>query len=174
MPTRPSVPSGVAVEEIVSRLRCELEPTLRDAAKRAAASEHERTREWLETRGLPKAARVAQREAFNVLRQHGLVNAARARACAGESAELGLAACEAARTLTPDEVRELAEACVAMLETHGRPIEATLAEMSTEAGGWLLAADAPRVRELAESLADRSIEGGNAESSRVEKKKSGC
>jgi hypothetical protein len=52
----------VPVKEIVSRLRRELEPSLQSAARQAAAREHERTREWLESRGLPKAARVAQRE----------------------------------------------------------------------------------------------------------------
>src|SRR5438128_9400292 len=62
-----------AVDEIVRRLKVELEPSLRAAAVEAAAHEHERTREWLENRGLPKAARVAQREAFNVLRQHGVI-----------------------------------------------------------------------------------------------------
>ena len=62
-----------SVDEIIRRLRVELEPTLRTAAVQAASHEHERTREWLENRGLPKAARVAQREAFNVLRQYGVI-----------------------------------------------------------------------------------------------------
>lgn len=50
-----------------------LEPAVREAAAQAVAREHERTREWLERRGLPKAARVAQREVYNVLRQYGVI-----------------------------------------------------------------------------------------------------
>jgi hypothetical protein len=143
----------VPVDEIVSRLRRELEPELLTAARQAAAREHERTREWLESRGLPKAARVAQREAYNVLRQHGVIGAANERA----RAELGMGRqgqnTPAAKALTPDEVREVAESCVAMLEAHGRAIDVTLAEISAEAGGFLLPVDAPKVRELAEAIA---------------------
>src|SRR3712207_8744426 len=36
--------------------------------------------EWLENRGLPKAARVAQREAYNVLKNHGVISAVAERA----------------------------------------------------------------------------------------------
>ncbi|MDQ3803884.1 MAG: hypothetical protein M3416_08670 [Acidobacteriota bacterium] len=168
-PARPSAPSAVpptasaeavgetarsiSTEEIVSRLVRELEPPMRAAAAQAAAREHERTREWLESRGLPKAARVAQREAFNVLRQHGLVGAAARDARAGRG--VGRYECQpaAARPLTPDEVREFAETCVAMLEVHGQSIDVTLSELSVEAGGVLLPDDAPKVRELAEALA---------------------
>jgi hypothetical protein len=141
----------VPVEEIVSRLKSELEPTLQSAARQAATREHERTREWLESRGLPKAARVAQREAFNVLRRHGLFGADTRRAAAGS---VGLNDCvrEQVRPLSPEEIKELAESCVAMLEVHGRAIDVTLSELSAEAGGILLAEDAPRVRELAESM----------------------
>jgi hypothetical protein len=53
----------------------------------------------------------------------------------------------------PEEIRELAETCVAMLEVHGQSIDTTLAELSVEAGGVLLVADASRVRELAEAMA---------------------
>jgi hypothetical protein len=154
LPSRAQLTVSVPVEEIVSRLRSELEPTLQSAARRAAVQEHERTREWLESRGLPKAARVAQREAFNVLRQHGLVGTPsrertpfRADAAERENAPA------AARALSPEEVRELAETCVAMLEVHGQAIEVTLAQLSAEAGGILLSEDAPKVRELAETMA---------------------
>jgi hypothetical protein len=50
----------VPVEEIVSRLRHELEPSLRSAARRAAAEEHERTREWLESGWRTAACRRRQ------------------------------------------------------------------------------------------------------------------
>jgi hypothetical protein len=152
-PPRTALRVDVPVEEIVSRLRRELEPSLQSAARRAAAQEHERTREWLESRGLPKAARVAQREAFNVLRQHGLVGEAATRTRAGVEVGRSHRAPADARRLSPDEIRELAETCVAMLEVHGQSIDVTLAELSAEAGGILLAEDAPEVRETANALA---------------------
>lgn len=142
-----------SIDVLTETLLVRLEPTVRAVATRTAAREHERTREWLESRGLPKATRVAQRETFNMLRQHGLINtvprpgvsAAVGRNESAEPAEL--------RSLSLAEVRELAETCVAMLEVHGRAIDVTLAELSAEAGGILLAEDAPKVRELALALA---------------------
>jgi hypothetical protein len=137
------------VEEIVSRIRCELESSLESAAKRAAAQEHERTREWLESRGLPKAARVAQREAFNVLRKYGVIKDAPrpSSACVGRNY-----AVHEHQPLSDGEVEELAQACVAMLEVKEQSIELTLSEMSAEAGGFLLPEDAPRVRDRANIL----------------------
>jgi len=148
---RSNATSTVSVDEIVRRLRSELEPSLQTAARQAAQREHERTREWLETRGLPKAARVAQREAYNVLRSHGVVNASKDRARAelevGRSHHM-----PEAKTFSAEELKDLAEMCIAMLETHGQAIDVTLSEISAEAGGFLLAEDAPRVRALAESM----------------------
>ena len=142
-----------SVDEIVRRIKVELEPALRTAAVQAASREHERTREWLEKRGLPKAARVAQREAFNVLRQQGVIKdsgrRARTELIVGQHNH---AACKP-KLLTPGEITEVAEICLSMLEGHGQAIDVTLAEISAEAGGYLLAEDAPKVRELAESLA---------------------
>lgn len=138
-------------EEIRNLVLRELAPALRAAAAQAAAHEHERTREWLESRGLPKAARVAQREAYNVLRQHGLIGVApRTQTNPVDRHREGLS--ETARPLSPGEVKELAETCVAMLEVHGQAIDVTLSGLSAEAGGGLLADDAPKVRDLAESL----------------------
>ena len=142
----------IPVEEIVSRLKRELEPSLESAARRAASQEHERTREWLESRGLPKAARVAQREAYNVLRKYGLIKdeAPHAHADVGR----GCPALEEHGPLSDGEIEELAQACVAMLEVQGQSVEVTLSEMSADAGGFLLPADAPRVRARAEALLD--------------------
>jgi len=142
----------VAAAELSGLLLDRLEPVIRTAAARAAAREHERTREWLESRGLPKAARVAQREAYNVLRQHGLVGEVVTRTRTGVEVGRGHRAHQAARQLSHDEVRELAETCVAMLEVHGQSIDVTLAELSAEAGGVLLSEDALKVRELALTL----------------------
>lgn len=139
------------ISEIVQRLKSELEPTLQLAARQAARQEHERTRVWLENRGLPKAARVAQREAYNVLRNHGVISAASERARA--DLEVGRSHCTVeAKLLSGEEIRELAEMCIAMLETHGQSIDATLAEISSETGGCLLPEDAPKVRAVAESM----------------------
>lgn len=144
------IPDLLVLEDAFTRLRAELELAMRAAVRQAAAHEHERTREWLETRGLPKAARVAQYEAYNVLRKHGVVNeSARSR-----HAEVGRSVYTppSPHPLTQDEIDALAGACVAMLETRGQSVEVTLSEMSAEAGGFLLAEDAPRVREKANSL----------------------
>jgi hypothetical protein len=148
------------VDELVRRLKVELEPALRTAAVQAATREHERTREWLENRGLPKAARVAQREAFNVLRQLGVIKdsgrRARTELIVGQHSQTAYKP----KRLTPGEITEVAEICVSMLEGHGQAIDVTLAEISTEAGGYLLAEDAPSVRELAISLThQRSSKG---------------
>ena len=151
-PAHAAVRVEVAVEEIVSRLRRELEPSLQAAARQAAAREHERTREWLESRGLPKAARVAQREAYDVLRKYGVISESARGARAHAEVGRGARARPEPRPLSQDEVADLAEACVAMLEAKGRPIELTLSGMSAGAGGFLLPGDAARVRERANSL----------------------
>jgi hypothetical protein len=160
-PTSGSIP----VEEIVKRLKRELEPSVRDAAARAAAQsasrEMERTRQWFETKALPKAVRVAQHETYDLLRKHGGGDAHDRREGAGSEVGRGAGShtAPAARTLTPEEVREAAESCVALLETQGKSIEATLSEISSEGGGWLLPEDAPRVREAARELILSSGEG---------------
>jgi hypothetical protein len=159
--TMSQIPAALALDEIVTRLKAELEPAMQTAARNAAAREHERTREWLEHRGLPKAARVAQNEAYNVLRKYGVIN---------ESARSSRTHAEVGRSvyvppephpLTDNEIADLAEACVAMFETKGQCIDLTLSEMSIEAGGYLLPEDAGRVRDKANALfsASNSREG---------------
>lgn len=143
-------PNMVTVDEIVTRLKAELEPTMYTAARQSAAREHERTREWLENRGLPKAARVAQYEAYNVLRKYGLITET-AKTSYAEVGKSNYIAPEP-HPLSADEITELVEVCVAMLETQGQSIETTLSEMSVEAGGFVLPEDARRVREKVESL----------------------
>ena len=156
----PNVAGAIPVDEIVQRLKAELEPSLQSAAQAAARREHERTREWLENRGLPKAARVAQREAYNVLRNHGVISAANDRARADLEVGRNTHPAEA-KPLSEEEIKELAEMCVAMLETHGQSIDTTLAEISSEAGGCLLLEDAPKVRALTRSmLGENDSQGG--------------
>lgn len=146
---------AIPVEEIVKRLKSELEPCVREIAARAAAQsavrEMERTRQWFETKALPKAVRVAQHETYDLLRKYGGVESQRRRGSAGLEVGRGPEdyTAAAARPLTAEEVRETAEVCIALLETQGKSIEVTLSEISSEGGGWLLPEDAPRVREAA-------------------------
>lgn len=145
-------PEPFLLEDVVARLRTELEPAMREAAHQAAAREHERTREWLENRGLPKAARVAQHEAYNVLRKYGVISEASRSSRVQSEVGRNTYVPSEPYPLSADEVNDLAQACVAMLETQGQSIELTLSEMSSEAGGFLLPEDAGRVREKANLL----------------------
>jgi hypothetical protein len=151
--------SVVSVDEIVERLKTELEPCVKAAATQAAtqtaAREMARTREWFETKALPKAVRVAQHETYDLFRKHGSHDERERRARA--DLEVGRAGSDSyeppvPHKLTPEEVREIAETCVALLEAQGKSIGATLSEISSEGGGWLLPEDAPRVRAAAETL----------------------
>ena len=156
-PSEPT-PTGISAGELVERIVRELEPKLRLVAREESAREHSLTREWLERQGIPKATRVAQREAYNVLRQHGLVAGGKASA---RSSEVGRSHYTAAvpHELLEAEIGEMAEACVAVLEARGQAIDVTLSEMSSEGGGFLLPADAPKVREAALALLGSGGEG---------------
>lgn len=142
--------SEIPSEQIVERLRGELEPMLRQIARRAAADEHERTREWLERSGLPRAARVAQRETYDVLRRNGVVKDA-SRRTSGEVGGGSYVRPEP-RPLSESELDELAEACVALFEAKGQPVAETLRGMGVECGGMLLPEDATRVLSKVETL----------------------
>lgn len=158
-PAERCAPNPLPVDEIVNRLKRELESKLLTAARQAAASEHERTREWLDRQGIPKAARVAQKEAYDVLRSHGLVNPSARRGATGTEAgrAADFHAPPDARSRTPAEINELAESCVALWEAQGKPVEATLAEIGSASGGWLPPKDASLVGEAARRLtAERS------------------
>src|SRR5215213_8691051 len=89
--------STASVDEIVERLKRELEPCVKAAATQAATQtatrEIARTREWFETKALPKAVRVAQHETYNLLRKHGSVDERTRRARA--DLEVGRSAVDA-------------------------------------------------------------------------------
>lgn len=144
--------------EIIARLKSELEPSLRSAAAQAAAqatrSELERTRAWFENKALPKAVRVAQSECYGLLKKHGSLDEKSQRLRSGLDVGRHVTSeiLETARPRTPQEITEMAEVCLALLETQGQSIEITLSEISTEGGGWLLPEDAPRVRAAAEQM----------------------
>lgn len=130
------------------------------AARQAAAREHERTREWLESRGLPKAARVAQREAYDVLRKYGVIEGASHPSRSQTEVGRNICATPVPRPISDEEVADLAQGCLAMFETQGRPVELTLSEMGSGAGGFLLPEDAERVREKVMSLLTAGNRGG--------------
>jgi hypothetical protein len=92
---------------------------------------------------------VAQHEAYSVLRKYGLIRseAQSSHADVGRGHPM-----QEHRPLSESEVEELAQACIAMLEVKRQSVEVTLSEMSAEAGGFLLPADAPRIRARAEVL----------------------
>ena len=142
--------SEIPSDQIVQRLRSELEPLLRQIARRAAADEHERTREWLERSGLPKAARVAQRETYDVLRRNGVIRTASGRTHGEVGVDSDVR--PEPRPLSESEVAEFAEVCVALFEAKGQPVEVTLGGMCVAAGGMLLPEDAPRVLSKVETL----------------------
>jgi hypothetical protein len=150
----------IPIGEIVRQVVAELGSSVNVAASQAAAREHERTRKWLETRGLPKAARVAQREAYNVLRSHGLISAS--AQASRRDAEVGRShTVEAeANPLSADEIRMFAEVCVALLETQGQAVDVSLAEMSSEVGGSVLPEDAPKIREAAHAMISSTAKEG--------------
>lgn len=149
--------AGVNMEQFVRSIVALIEPrlhaTMQSATRHAIARQQEATRDWMEKSGLPKVARVAQREAYNILRQHGIAadhdNRARSQLQVGASPRAPLKP----EALSPSEIEETAQYCVLCLQTRGQAIDVTLAEISAEAGGFLLAEDAPKVRELAEAEA---------------------
>lgn len=155
--------STASMNELVERLRSELEPCVRSAVTQAAAqaatSEIARTREWFETKALPKAVRVAQRESYNLLRKHGTLGEQADHIQAGLQVGRSHYVPPEARLRTAEEIAEVAEMCVALLEVQGKAVDITLAEISTDAAGWLLPEDAPRVRERAQSLLLARSEG---------------
>jgi hypothetical protein len=157
-PANTEMAARASTDEITELLLAKLEPAMREAAARAAAREYERMREWLESKGLPKAARVAQREAYNVLRKCGAV-----RDTARPShAEVGRGhAPHEHRALSENDVEELAQACLALLEVRGQSVDVTLSEMGVEAGGFLLPEDAPRVRQKVDSLMGDAAAGAS-------------
>jgi len=142
-------------DAIVERIAREILPQVRSAAAR----EHERTREWFIKDALPKAIRVAQRSAYDVLRANGAITGPRTRnngsnhshsndRNVGKHTKSEIAA----RRLSDEEINELAEICVALALTQGKAIDLTISEMSVNAGGFLLPEDAPKVRTGAEVL----------------------
>jgi hypothetical protein len=147
-PSQDVLPESVFAD-VLSRILTEIKPALRSASQEAARVEHERTREWLEKRGLPKAARVAQHEAYAAMARHGLIkkSAGNRDSQRHSQAEVGRGnrAVTEPRLLTSEEIEEMAHACVALRESRGQSIKDTLHEMSLSAGGFMKDEDVPKV-----------------------------
>jgi hypothetical protein len=116
-----------------------------------SASEHERTRQWFINCALPKAMRIGQRSAYDVLRSYGALSdrsQGGRKQTPSHSREVGKHKPQnvVVRSLNDKEITELAESCVALFMAQGQPIERTISEMMSEAGGFLLQEDAPKVR----------------------------
>jgi hypothetical protein len=152
-PDRTSMNHAAMLREILAMLKPQLEATIQLASRQAASREHARTREWLEKFGLPKVARVAQRESYNILRQSGLALDSTKRIKSQLQVGNGPFTPRGPKPLSPTEIAETAEYCLFRFQSDGRSIDVTLAEISVEAGGYLLADDALKVRELAEARA---------------------
>jgi hypothetical protein len=75
--TLTTLSTQISLNQVVGLVRKELEPAIAAACDEAIASacrkEAALNREWFERAGLPKAIRVAQHEAFNVLKAHGMI-----------------------------------------------------------------------------------------------------
>jgi hypothetical protein len=148
---------------VVDRIVREVVPQVRAAAAR----EHERTREWFINHAMPKAIRVAQRSAYDVLRAHGVINESRSRSSGRNHPDDRQVGKHTPTKITPrllsgEEITELAESCVALLITQGQTIDRSLSEMIVEAGGFLLPEDAPKVRARAEVLTRSSAANQNS------------
>jgi hypothetical protein len=146
---------------LIDRVVQQIAPQLKLTTER----EHERTRQWFIDHALPKAIRVAQASAYDILRASS--GAAQSRRSA-QRREEGNALVGAHRPTPPAdlqplserEINQVAEGCAAIFYAQGRSIDQTLSEMNSATGGFLLPDDIPRVRARAETLISNDTAGG--------------
>jgi DNA-binding transcriptional regulator YhcF (GntR family) len=145
------------LDRLIARLQTELEKRLATATARATSDAHEHTRQWFEQKALPKAIRIGQKEAYNVLRTYGLLK----RESRSES-QVGKSFVASENTnvkqRTHAEIRDLAEACVAMFELQGKAIEQTISEMCASEKTKLSADDAEHIKKVALEITQGSSE----------------
>jgi hypothetical protein len=114
--------------------------------------EYERTRQWFIDHALPKAIRVAQASAYDILRSQP--GGARRGGNVG-NAMVGLqrpAAPAVLKRLSESEIATTAEACAAIVYAQSKSIEQVLAELNSTYGGGVLPEDLPKVRMRIEAL----------------------
>jgi hypothetical protein len=139
--------------EIVERIVERIGPQLKFASER----EHERTRQWFVDHALPKAIRVAQRSAYDILRANDAVSQPGVSSRRHRTDNSRVGANPAAPPipsgpLTEREINDVAEGCVAIVYAQGRELDRTLSELVAADGGFLTAEEIRRVRARAEAL----------------------
>lgn len=150
--------------EIIDQIAAALSPTFRCIAEREAARQAERTREWLERYGVPKAARVAQNEAFKIhLHQTKLKNDAerlrRELTVGSASAPPGDITAESAATRARPKIAiaEAIEICRTAHRFHGADgSTAALASLINESG--ITHDDAAEIRKLLDESSNEESE----------------
>ena len=166
----------IAIQELASRLHRELIAALRvelatqlrqqipQMVSQAQREEAEQTRKWFNDKALPKAIRVAQHEAYQILRQSGQAVEEAARHQAASSVGRQNSTADPANppvttAQSTAQITELAEICLTQLELCGQPISATVAAMVGDgsAQSCLHPTDAPRVQAAAEALCRRQL-----------------
>lgn len=149
-----------SLNELVKQISRGLIPLLEMATTKAAMKEHEKTRTWLEQRGIPKAVRVAQKEAYNMLRRPVPLGSTITKV------QSELAAGTTARDTPLPQIppgfglKEVADICLSLLETRGQSIDVTLSQISIDAGGFLLPQDVLKVKAHLQSIIEERIHEG--------------
>lgn len=136
---------------------------LRGVVESRIAAERENLRDWLETRGLPKVARVVQREVLDTLRRNGLLKEVRQTKPRVENADRETHN-NTSRRLSPPEITELAAACVSLFEVQGRPVERTISEMAADRGGFVLGEDLSAIEQAARDMIASNAAFGDTKS----------
>ena len=153
-PSEQSTMDIINIAAVIEQIVREVIPQM----KAAAAHQHERTREWFNNQAMPKAIRIAQASAYDVLRSYGALTDTRSGSQKHPQPDSRKVGKQVSKNIPPQllsdgEINRLAQSCVALLATQGQTIDRTLSEMSIEAGGFLLPEDAPKIRAKAEDLA---------------------
>lgn len=144
-----------AFDVMINQLQLRLEQRLKIATAQAASDAHERTRQWFEHKALPKAVRVGQREAYNVLRKYGLLK--RELSFEPQVGKPRVASdSPTTKPRTCEEIQELAEACVAIFEMQGKAIEQTISELCASATTRLSLEEAEEIKKAADKITNRN------------------
>lgn len=145
------------LDKLIARLQTELEKRLAMATARATSEAHEHTRQWFEQKALPKAIRIGQKEAYNVLRTYGLL---KRESLSDSQVGKSFVASETTnlKQRTHAEIRDLAEACAAMFELQGKAIEQTISELCASEKTKLSLDDAEQIKKVALAITQGSSE----------------
>jgi hypothetical protein len=157
-------PPPITTQEITHSVTLALLPRMKELATQAAQAAVQReaahTRLWLEERAVPKAVRVAQHEAYKILRQYGVLAEREAQVQAqlsvGSLCDNAPPAAEASSTpCTPEQLAHIAEICVTLHQLHGTTVDSLLENFCTEHAGPVDRDQLPYLRILVEDLLHR-------------------